>query len=253
MASKTPTYGKDLPGNLGTDGVLRAIYDEIQNGAISGDIDEKLNTICDQLVAVNNNIESNTQAIKDISINIDIHSKDIMSITYAIKEQTEAIKNIKIRIDTSELKNSIEKMSNTIENGFNKTNNAIENGFNETSNAIKSLEPRPQPRPLPPPPPPPYYPEPEPDFIFCPVPLGLPAPQIFNYRLPGSRTHINHNKCECKHTEKKSKPKVFVPEDQRPNNYKNFDPFHTPYNPYCPPFGSKKPDYKPKVTYPKHI
>lgn len=243
MASKAPIYGKDLPANLGTDGVLRAIYDKISDGSSSEIIEEKLDIIFDELVNVNNNIETNTQAIKDISLNVDIHTKDILSITTAINQQTEAIKNIQVHIDTSDLNNSIEKLAYNVEDGFNKT-----------SDAIKSLQPKPQPRPIPPcPPPHPYYPEPEPDIIFYPVTLGLPAPQIFNYRLPGSHTHINHNKCECKHAEKKSSPKVFVPEDQRPNNYKNFDPFHTPHNPYCPPFDSKKLDYKPKVTYPKHV
>lgn len=217
MASKTPTYGKDLPANLGTDGVLRAIYDKIQNGAISGDIDEKLDTICDQLVAVNNSIESNTQAIKDISINIDVHTKDIQSITTAINKQTKAIENIQIHIDTSDLSDSVQLVAAKVENGFVKT---VE--------AIKSIQPGPTP-PVPPRPVPPYPPHPCPESepIFYPVTIGLPEP-IVCYRPKKKRCKCEC-KCECHHYNKHKQPKVIVPKDED-------DWYHRPHNPYLEPW-----------------
>lgn len=202
---------------VGTQEKLIAIYDKLgDSGSSSGTIEQKLDVIQgqlanvnDQLTVVNNNIEANTQAIKDISINVDIHSKDIQSITKAINEQTKAIENIQIHIDTSDLSDSVQLVAAKVEVGFVKT---VE--------AIKSIQPDPTPpvppRPVPPCPPHPH-PCPEPEPILYPVTIGLPAPQIFHHRLPGSHTHINHNKCECKHAEKKSSPKVFVPEEQRPN------------------------------------
>lgn len=203
-------YPCDLPANMGNTDIFRAIYAKLSDiNPSAGTIEQKLDVIQDQLTVVNNNIEANTQAIKDISINVDIHSKDIQSITTAINKQTKAIENIQIHIDTSDLNDSVQLVAAKVEDGFVKT---VE--------AIKSIQPGPTPpvppRPVPPCPPHPH-PCPEPEPIFYPVTIGLPAPQIFHYRLPGSNTHINHNKCECKHTEKKSSHKVFVPEEARPN------------------------------------
>jgi hypothetical protein len=65
MASKTPTYGKDLPGNIGTQDVLRAIYDKIGSGSPSIVIEEKLDTIISLTGNVNNNIQINTEAVKE--------------------------------------------------------------------------------------------------------------------------------------------------------------------------------------------
>lgn len=214
-------YPCDLPANMGNTDIFRAIYNKIGNSDIStGRIEEKLDIISDQLanvndqlIVVNNNIEANTEAIKDISINVDIHSKDIQSITKAINKQTKAIENIQIHIDTSDLTDSVQLVATKVEDGFVKT---VE--------AIKSIQPGPTPpvppvppRPVPPCPPPHPHPCPAPEPIFYPVPLGLPEPQIFHHRRQRSHTHINHNKCEYKHTEKKNCPKVFIPEEQRPN------------------------------------
>ena len=245
-------YPCDLPANMGNTDILRAIYNKIGNGDTStGKIEEKLDIITDQLAVVNSNIElntqaikDNTQAIKDISINVDIHPNDIQSITKAINKQTKAIENIQIHIDTNDLNDSVQLVAAKVEDGFVKT---VE--------AIKSIQPAPTPpvppRPVPPCPPPHPYP-PHNDVIFYPVPLGLPAQKCFK-KLIYNKPKLHYKKRECKPKEPKYKCKTFVPPEARPNSPENFDPLHTPHNPNCPPFGSKKCEYNPKIRYPKHF
>lgn len=218
-------YPCDLPANMGNTDIFRAIYNKIGNSDIrTGRIEEKLDIISgqlanvnDQLTVVNNNVEANTQAIKDISINVDIHSKDIKNITKAINKQTKAIENIQIHIDTSDLTDSVQLVAAKVEDGFVKT---VE--------AIKSIQPSPTPpvppRPTPPippcPPPHPHpCPEPEPEPIFYPVPIGLPGPTV--YYKPKKK------KCECGCNHNKPKlPKVIVPEEARPHYYNRYDKPH---------------------------
>lgn len=207
MASKTPTYGKDLPGNLGTEGVLRAIYDKIDDGQSSGRIEEKLNTIISLAGNVNNNIQINTeavkentqaikdisinvdvhsedlqniantidrqtQAIKDISINVDVHSEDLQNITNAIDRQTQAIKDISINIDNKGICDKIDNVNQSINN----LDNDVKNGFNRTIDAIKEYKP--QPRPVPPCPP---HPHPHPH----------PVPPKPKYKYPNCYNRTN--------------------------------------------------------------
>lgn len=92
-------YPCDLPATTGTNDLLRAIYAKLGNiNPSTGKIEEQLDTIIQKVGDVNTNIilntdaiEANTEAIKDISINIDIDSKDIRSIATAINKQTDAI------------------------------------------------------------------------------------------------------------------------------------------------------------------
>lgn len=200
-------YPCDLPANMGSIDIFRAIYAKLSDiNPSTGTIEQKLDIIQDQLTVVNNSIEANTQAIKDISINVDIHSKDIQSITKAINKQTKAIENIQIHIDTSDLNDSVQLVAAKVEDGFVKT---VE--------AIKSIQPGPTPpvppRPVPPCPP---HPCPEPEPIFYPVPIGLPAPTIC-YRPKKKRCE-----CECNHNKPKQ-PKVIVPEEARPHHYNRYD------------------------------
>ena len=238
-------YPCDLPANMGNTDILRAIYAKLSDiNPSTGTIEQKLDIIQDQLAVANNNIEANTQAIKDISINVDIHSKDIQSITKAINKQTKAIENIQIHIDTSDLSDSVQLVAAKVEDGFVKT---VE--------AIKSIQPGPTPpvppRPVPPCPPPHPYP-PHNDVIFYPVPLGLPAQKCFK-NLVHNKLKPHYKRCEYKPKEPKYKCKTFVPLEARPNSPENFDPLHTPHNPNCPPFNSKKREYNPKIRYPKHF
>lgn len=216
-------YPCDLPANMGNTDIFRAIYNKIGNSDIStGRIEEKLDIISDQLVnvnnqltVVNNSVEANTQAIKDISINVDIHSKDIQSITKAINKQTKAIENIQIHIDTSDLTDSVQLVAAKVEDGFVKT---VE--------AIKSIQPGPTPpvppRPVPPCPPPHPHPCPEPEPIFYPVTIGLPEHTVC-YRPKKKKCE-----CACNHIKSNSN-KVFVPEDEE-------DWYHRPHNPYLEPW-----------------
>ena len=206
-------YTCDLPANMGNTDIFRAIYAKLSDiNPSTGTIEQKLDVIQDQLTVVNNSIEANTQAIKDISINVDIHSKDIQSITKAINKQTKAIENIQIHIDTSDLSDSVRLVAAKVEDGFVKT---VE--------AIKSIQPGPTPpvppRPVPPCPP---HPCPEPEPIFYPVPIGLPAPTVC-YRPKKKKCE-----CGCNHIKSNSN-NVFVPEDEE-------DWYHRPHNPYLEPW-----------------
>ena len=119
-------YPCDLPANMGNNDIFRAIYAKLSDiNPSTGTIEQKLDIIQDQLTVVNNNIEANTQAIKDISINVDIHSKDIQNITKAINKQTNVIENIQIHIDTSDLTDSVQLVAAKVEDGFVKTVEAI--------------------------------------------------------------------------------------------------------------------------------
>ena len=224
-------YPYDLPANMGNTDIFRAIYNKIGNGDIStGRIEDKLDIISGQLTVVNNNIEANTQAIKDISINVDIHSKDIQSITKAINNQTKAIENIQIHIDTSDLNDSVQLVAAKVENGFVKT---VE--------AIKSIQPGPTP-PVPPRPVPPCphpHPCPEPEPIFYPVTIGLPRPTV--YYKPKKKRCKCECKCECNHNKTKQ-PEVFLYKDEE-------DWYHRPHNPYLEPW--KVEYYKSLHTQPK--
>ena len=209
-------YPCDLPANMGNTDIFRAIYAKLSDINPSTEtIEQKLDVIQDQLTVVNNNIEANTQAIKDISINVGIHSKDIQSITKAINKQTNAIENIQIHIDTSDLSDSVQLVAAKVEDGFIKT---VE--------AIKSIQPSPTPpvpsRPVPPCPPPHPHPCPEPEPIFYPVTIGLPGPTIY-YKPKKKKCE-----CECNHN-KSNQSKVYVPKDEE-------DWYHRPHNPYLEPW-----------------
>lgn len=118
MASKTPTYGKDLPGNLGNTDILRAIYDkvgEIQPSPTPTDkIEQKLDTLIIQTDEVNNNIIQNTEAINN----------NAKSISDAIDRQTQAIKDIsinvnvenKVTVDTKGINNKLDNITKAIDN-----------------------------------------------------------------------------------------------------------------------------------------
>lgn len=202
------TYPCDLPANMGNTDIFRAIYAKLSDiNPSTGTIEQKLDVIQDQLTVVNNNIEANTQAIKDISINVDIHSKDIQSITKAINKQTKAIENIQIHIDTSDLSDSVQLVAAKVEDGFVKT---VE--------AIKSIQPGPTP-PVPPCPPHPCL---EPEPLFYPVTIGLPGPSVY-YKHKKKKCE-----CECNHNKLKQ-PKMVVPDDEE-------DWYHRPYNPYLAPW-----------------
>lgn len=209
-------YSCDLPANMGNTDIFRAIYAKLTDINPSTEtIEQKLDVIQDQLTVVNNSIEANTQAIKDISINVDIHSKDIQSITKAINKQTKAIENIQIHIDTSDLSDSVQLVAAKVEDGFVKT---VE--------VIKSIQPSPTPpvppRPIPPCPPPHPHPCPEPEPIFYPVTIGLPGPTV--YYKPKKK------KCECRCNHiKSSSNTVYVPKDEE-------DWYHKPHNPYLEPW-----------------
>lgn len=231
-------YPCDLPANMGNTDIFRAIYAKLSDiNPSTGTIEQKLDVIQDQLTVVNNSIEANTQAIKDISINVDIHSKDIQSITKAINKQTKAIQNIQINIDTSDLTDSVQLVAAKVEDGFVKT---VE--------AIKSIQHCPTPpvlpRPVPPCPPHPCpEPEPEPEPIFYPVTIGLPEPTVC-YRPKKKRCE-----CKCNHIKSNSN-NVYVKPEQRPiynDLHSSFDPIHTPYNPYNPEFNQRFG----KIKYPK--
>ena len=206
-------YPCDLPANMGNTDIFRAIYAKLSDiNPSTGTIEQKLDVIQDQLTVVNNSIEANTQAIKDISINVGIHSKDIQSITKAINKQTNAIENIQIHIDTSDLTDSVQLVAAKVEDGFVKT---VE--------AIKSIQPSPTP-PVPPRPVPPCQPHPcpEPEPIFYPVTIGLPGPTI--YYKPKKK------KCECGCNHNKSnQSKVCVLKDEE-------DWYHKPHNPNLEPW-----------------
>lgn len=161
-------YPCDLDPRLGTNDLLRAIYSKISDGSSGERIEDKLDTIIQQTGDINTNIQlnteavkENTQAIKDISVNIDVHSEDIKSISAAINKQTEVIKdvsmniNVDVKVDTK----GIDKISDSI----NKLNNTVETGFDKTTKAIENIQPGPEPHPVPPVPPrPPYPPKPKP-------------------------------------------------------------------------------------------
>ena len=202
-------YPCDLPANMGNTDIFRAIYAKLSDiNPNTGTIEQKLDVIQDQLTVVNNSIEANTQAIKDISINVDIHSKDIQSITKAINKQTKAIENIQIHIDTSDLSDSVQLVAAKVEDGFVKT---VE--------AIKSIQPGPTP-PVPPKPVPPYpspHPCPEPEPIFYPVTICLPGPTIY-YKPKKKKCE-----CGCNHIKSNSN-KVCVLKDEE-------DWYHKPHNP----------------------
>lgn len=179
MASKTPTYGKDLPGNLGTIDILRAIYDKTGDSSSGSRIEDKLDTIISLTGDVNNNIQinteavkENTQAIKDISINVDIHSEDLQNITNAIDRQTQAIKDISINIDNKGICDRIDNVNQSVNN----LDNDVKDGFDRTINAIKEYKP--QPRPIPPCPP---HPHPHPH----------PVPPKPKYKYPNCYNRTN--------------------------------------------------------------
>lgn len=135
-------YAKDLPGNLGNTDILRAIYDKVDGihptPTPTDKIEQKLDTLIVQTDEVNNNIIQNTQAIKDVSVNV-------------------IVNNI-IDIDTSKITKSIDDLKETNNRGFTNINNKISNltetykkqlstlnetinaGFNKTEKAIESLK-----------------------------------------------------------------------------------------------------------------
>lgn len=222
-------YPCDLPANTGNTDIFRAIYAKLSDiNPSTGTIEQKLDIIQDQLTAVNNNIEANTQAIKDISLNVDIHSKDIQSITKAINKQTKAIENIQIHIDTSDLVDSVKMVAYKIEENGQLVAAKMEDGFTKTVEAIKSIQPSPTP-PVPPCPPHPH-PWVEPEPIFYPVTIGLPGPTVF-YKSKKKKCE-----CGCNHN-KTNSSKVIVPKDDE-------DWYHRPHNPYLEPW---------KVEYYKSI
>lgn len=160
MASKTPTYGKNLPGNLGTEDVLRAIYDKIGSGSPSVVIEEKLDTIISLTGDVNNNIQINTEAVK---------------------ENTQAIKDISINVDGSGICDRIDNVNNSVKN----LDNNVKDGFDRTINAIKEYQPKP--KPFPPCPPHPH-PHPQP----CP-PIPRPNYECVHHYCPND--NYFHNMC----------------------------------------------------------
>lgn len=173
-------YPCDLPANMGNTDIFRAIYAKLSDiNPSTGTIEQKLDVIQDQLTVVNNSIEANTQAIKDISINVDIDSKDIRSIATAINKQTESIdkqteviKDISINVDTDDIIGSIDNLSDNMVKSI---------WFN--TRAIHSLNCHHHccpPRPCPPP-----HPHP------CPEPV-IPCDKI----IPSYREGQRCNECE---------------------------------------------------------
>lgn len=140
-------YHCDLPANMGNNDIFRAIYaklSDIKPSTVT--IEQKLDVIQDQLTVVNNNIEANTKAIKDISINIDFPTEDLQNITNAIDRQTQVIKdaslniNVDVKVDTGKICDSIDKVNESI----NTLDNNINSGFNRTIRTIKETRPRPK-------------------------------------------------------------------------------------------------------------
>jgi len=105
MAAKTPTYGKDLPGSIGTNDILRAIYDKIgeispSESKIDGKLDDIIERIDETKDSINKGNEAigevigeNTKAIKEVSNNVkgisDVNAKGFESIVNALKEESE--------------------------------------------------------------------------------------------------------------------------------------------------------------------
>ena len=143
-------YHCDLPANMGNNDIFRAIYAKLSDiNPSTATIEQKLDVIQDQLTVVNNNIEANTKAIKDISINIDFPTEDLQNITNAIDRQTQVIKdaslniNVDVKVDTGKICDSIDKVNESI----NTLDNNINSGFNRTIRTIKETRPRPKPVP----------------------------------------------------------------------------------------------------------
>lgn len=143
-------YPCDLPANMGNNDIFRAIYAKLSDiNPSTATIEQKLDVIQDQLTVVNNNIEANTKAIKDISINTDFQTEDLQNITNAIDRQTQAIKdaslniNVDVKVDTGKICDSIDKVNKSI----NTLDNNINSGFNRTIRTIKETRPRPKPVP----------------------------------------------------------------------------------------------------------
>lgn len=149
MASKTPTYGKDLPGNLGNTDILRAIYDKVDRihptPAPTDKIEQKLDTLIIQTDEVNNNIIQNTQAIKDVSVNVIVNNIidiDTSKITKSIDDLKETnnkgFTNINNKI--ANINNKIGNLTQTYKKQLNTLNETINAGFNKTEKAIESLK-----------------------------------------------------------------------------------------------------------------
>ena len=94
-------YGKDLPGNLGTEGILRAIYDKIgeitpSESKIDGKLDdiiERIDETKDSIETISGAIDENTQVIKEVANNVkgisDVNAKGFESIVNVLKEESE--------------------------------------------------------------------------------------------------------------------------------------------------------------------
>lgn len=142
-------YPCNLPANTGNTDIFRAIYAKLDNIQPSTEkIEEKLDTLIGQVGDVNTNIqlntiaiEDNTKAIKDISINVDIDSKDIRSIATSIDKQTEAIKDISVNVKVD---------TNTIVESIDRLNGALVESIDDNTEAVKHISCGCPPMPCPP-------------------------------------------------------------------------------------------------------
>lgn len=166
-------YPCDLPPNTGNTNILRAIYAKMGNSSSGEIIAEKLDTLIGVAGDINNNIlintdaiEENTKAVKDISINIKIDSKDFQDIVKAIDRQTQAIEDVSIDVNV-DVDVDVEldpKPINNIVDSINNLNKDVVESIDRNTIAVNSYHyDRPcPPRPCPPPHPHPC-PEPKPD------------------------------------------------------------------------------------------
>lgn len=131
-------YPCDLPSNTGNTDILRAIYAKMDSSSQSSKIEKKLDILIDKVEIVNNNIIQNTEAIKDVSIDI--------------------------KLDGGQISDAIDNLTTEVKRGFDNTTHAIDN-------IGKKIKPKPHPIPPGPIPPCPIPPGPIPP---CPIP---PEPQ----------------------------------------------------------------------------
>ena len=110
---------------VGTQEKLIAIYDKLgDSGSSSGKIDEKLDTIISLTSDVNNNIQINTEAIK---------------------ENTQAIKDISINVDVKYDSNEIIDKIDNVNHSVSILNSNVNSGFDRTINAINQKQIQPVP------------------------------------------------------------------------------------------------------------
>lgn len=171
------TYGKDLPGNLGTEGILRAIYDKI--GAITpseSKIDGKLDDIIERIDETKDSINKGNESISGV---IDEKLDDVIE---HINETKDSIETISGAID--ENTQAIKKVANNVK-GISDVN---AKGFESIVNALKeeSEDKKPHPKPFPP------CPHHHHHCIPCP-PVPPPFYDCAHHYLPNTKDV--HNMC----------------------------------------------------------